>query len=95
MSRIGRERGWPGLTRAQFEAGRAPDGHLTVGTPAEAIAKILAQHKLFGHQRTLMQMRVGLMPHDAVMRSIELFGTVVAPAVRQALAETADAPRPQ
>ncbi|MGA2492775.1 MAG: LLM class flavin-dependent oxidoreductase [Roseiarcus sp.] len=85
MSRIGRERGGPGLTRAQFEAGRAPSGHLTVGTPAEAIAKILAQHAIFGHQRYLMQMRVGLMPHKAVMRSIELFGTVVAPAVRQAL----------
>ena len=91
MSRIGRERGWPGLTRAQFEAGRAPNGHLTVGTPDEAIAKILAQHAIFGHQRTLMQMRVGLMPHKAVMRSIELFGTVVAPAVRQALAEKAGA----
>jgi probable LLM family oxidoreductase len=91
MSRIGRERGWPGLTRAQFEAGRAPNGHLTVGTPEQAIAKILAQHKLFGHQRTLMQMRVGQMPHAAVMRSIELFGTVVAPAVRQALGEKAGA----
>ena len=91
MSRIGRERGWPGLTRAQFEAGRAPNGHLTVGTPEEAIAKILAQHKLFGHQRYLMQMRVGAMPHKAVMRSIELFGTVVAPAVRKALGETASA----
>ena len=87
MTRIGRERGWPGLTRAQFEAGRAPNGHLTVGTPAEAIAKILAQHAIFGHQRYLMQMRVGQMPHAAVMRSIELFGTVVAPAVRQALAQ--------
>ncbi len=86
MSRFGRERGWPGLTRAQFEDGRAPNGHLTVGTPAEAIAKILAQHAIFGHQRTLMQMRVGAMPHAAVMRSIELFGTVVAPAVRLALA---------
>jgi hypothetical protein len=95
MSRIGRERGWPGLTRTQFEAGRAPNGHLTVGTPAEAIAKILAQHKLFGHQRTLMQMRVGQTPHAAVMRSIELFGTVVAPAVRQALAEKAAASAPQ
>ena len=91
MSRIGRERGWPGLTRAQFEAGRSPNGHLTVGTPAEAIAKILAQHAIFGHQRYLMQMRVGAMPHKAVMRSIELFGTVVAPAVRKALGETASA----
>ena len=91
MSRIGRERGWPGLTRDQFEAGRAPRGHLTVGTPAAAIAKILAQHEIFGHQRYLMQMRVGLMPHKAIMRSIELLGTVVAPAVKQALADKAKA----
>jgi probable LLM family oxidoreductase len=91
MSRIGRERGWPGLTRAQFEAGRSPRGHLIVGTPAEAIAKILALHEVFGCRRYLMQMRVGQMPHPAVMRSIELFGTVVAPAVRKALAEKAAA----
>jgi probable LLM family oxidoreductase len=92
MARLGRERGWPRLTRAQFEDGRAQNGHLTVGTPEEAIAKILAQHKLFDHQRYLMQMRVGQMPHKAVMRSIELFGTVVAPAVRRALAKRANAP---
>lgn len=83
---LGRERGWPRLTRAQFENGPAPSGHLTVRTPAEAIAKILAQHAVFGHRRTLMQMRVGAMPHAAVMRSIELFGTMVAPAAPQALA---------
>ncbi len=86
MSRIGRERGWPGMTRAQFEQGRSPNGHLTVGTPEEAIAKILAQHEVFGHQRYLMQMRVGAMPHKAILRSIELLGTVVAPAVREAIA---------
>jgi len=91
MSRIGRERGWPGLTRDQFDAGRSPRGHLTVGTPAEAIEKILAQHEIFGHQRYLMQMRVGQMPHKAILRSIELFGTVVAPAVRQALVAKAKA----
>jgi probable LLM family oxidoreductase len=86
MSRIGRERGWPGMTRAQFDQGRSPSGHLTVGTPDEAIAKILAQHSIFGHQRYLMQMRVGAMPHKAILRSIELLGTVVAPAVREAIA---------
>ncbi len=86
MSRIGRERGWPGMTRAQFDQGRSSSGHLTVGTPDEAIAKILAQHAIFGHQRYLMQMRVGAMPHKAILRSIELFGTVVAPAVREAIA---------
>ena len=85
MSRIGRERGWPGMTRAQFEQGRSPSGHLTVGTPDEAITKILAQHAIFGHQRYMMQMRVGAMSHQAVLRSIELLGTVVAPAVREAI----------
>ncbi len=87
MSRLGRERGWPPFTRAPFDVGRSPRGHLMVGTPDEAIAKILAQHALFGHDRYLMQMRVGLQPHKAILRSIELFGTVVAPAVRAALAE--------
>ena len=87
MSRVGRERGWPPLTRAQFDQGRGPRGHLTLGTPAEAIAKILAQHEAFGHQRYLMQMSVGAQPQDAVLRSIELLGTVVAPAVRAELAK--------
>jgi len=87
MSRIGRERGWPALSRAQFEASRGPRGHLMVGTPDEAVAKILAQHDVFGHRRYLMQMAVGLQPQKAVLRSIELFGTVVAPAVRAALAK--------
>ena len=87
MSRIGRERGWPPLTRAQFDIGRSPRGHLTVGTPDEAIAKILAQHEAFGHDRYLMQMQVGLQPQDALLRSIELFGTVVKPAVNAALAK--------
>jgi probable LLM family oxidoreductase len=87
MSRVGRERGWPPLSRAQFDIGREPRGHLMVGTPDEAIAKILAQHAIFGHRRTLMQMAVGAQPQAAILRSIELFGTVVAPAVRAALAQ--------
>ena len=84
-SRIGRERGWPPLTRAQFDQGRGPRGHLTVGTSDEAIAKILAQHEVFGHKRHLMQMQVGVQPQDAILRSIELLGTVVAPKVRAEL----------
>jgi hypothetical protein len=47
------------------------------------IEKILFQHEIFGHDRFLAQMSVGTMPHDQVMRSIELFGSVVAPAVRE------------
>ncbi len=87
MSRIGKERGWPPLTRAQFDMGRGPRGHLMVGTPEEAIGKILAQHEVFHHDRYLMQMAVGAQPQAAILRSIELLGTVVAPAVRAALAK--------
>jgi probable LLM family oxidoreductase len=86
MSRIGRERGWPPLTRQQFEAGRSPSGHLLVGSPQQVIDKILAHHEHFGHDRFLMQMSIGPMPRRALLRSIELFATVVAPAVRKALA---------
>lgn len=85
MTAIGRERGWPPTTREHFEAGRAPRGHLAVGSPQQVIDKILRQHEALGHQRYLMQMSVGTMPHAQTMRSIELFGTTVAPAVRSAL----------
>ena len=88
MTRIGRERGWPPTTRAQFDAGRACAAHLAVGTPEQAIEKILYQHEALGHERYLMQMSVGTMPHAQTMRSIELFGTKVAPAVRKALKTT-------
>jgi len=92
MGRIGRERGWPPPTRRQFELERSPRGALLVGSPQEVIDKILFEHQLFGHQRFLMQMSVGTMPHEKIMRSIELLGTVVAPAVRRALAEGTPAP---
>jgi len=85
MSRIGRERGWPPLSRAQFDQDRGPRGHLIVGTPDEAVAEILAQHEIFRHDRYLMQMQVGHQPQDAILRSIELLGTVVAPRVRAEL----------
>jgi alkanesulfonate monooxygenase SsuD/methylene tetrahydromethanopterin reductase-like flavin-dependent oxidoreductase (luciferase family) len=58
-----------------------------VGTPDEAIAKILAQHEVFRHDRYLMQMAVGDQPQDAILRSIELLGTVVAPRVRAELSK--------
>ena len=86
MGRIGRERGWPPPTRRQFDLERSPRGSMFVGDPQQVIDKILFEHELFGHQRFLMQMTVGTMPHAKVMRSIELFGSVVAPAVRNALA---------
>jgi len=85
MSRIGRERGWPPTSRAQFEASRQLRGALFVGSPQQVVDKILFQHEHFGHDRFLMQMSIGAVPHAALMRSIELFGTEVVPAVRKAL----------
>lgn len=85
MNKIGRERGWPPMSRSDFEASTALRGANFVGTPEQVIEKILFQHRIFGHQRFLMQMTVGTLPHDRVMRSIELFATKVAPAVRAAL----------
>lgn len=84
MSRIGAERGWPPTTRAQFEALRSPRGALAIGSPQEMIDKILRQRELFHHDRHLVQMALGAVPHAKVMHAIELLGTVVAPAIRRA-----------
>lgn len=86
MSRIGRERGWPPTTRAQFDAGATPSGAYFVGDPQRVIDKILLQHEWFRHDRMGLQLSVGTLPHDKVMRAIELLGTVVKPAVNKALA---------
>ena len=86
MNRIGRERGWPPMTRAQFDASLGLRGANFVGSPGEVIDKILFQHRVFGHDRFLLQLTVGTLPHDRVLRAIELFGTEVAPAVREEVA---------
>ncbi|MEJ7683069.1 MAG: LLM class flavin-dependent oxidoreductase [Segetibacter sp.] len=83
MTRLGRERGWSGMSREQFEAMRSEQGSLLVGNPQQVIDKILYEHELFEHKRFLAQMSVGTMPHDKVMRSIELLGTKVAPVIRK------------
>jgi probable LLM family oxidoreductase len=83
MGRIGRERGWPPPTRAQFDAERSRRGALLIGSPQEVIDKILFEHELFGNTRFLVQLSVGTMPHDKLLRAIELFGTEVAPVVRR------------
>ncbi|HEY2937975.1 MAG TPA: LLM class flavin-dependent oxidoreductase [Gaiellaceae bacterium] len=82
MNRIGRERGWSPLTRPDYDAMRTLRGALFVGSPQEVIEKILFQHEIFGHERFLIQLTVGTMPHESVMRAIELLGTEVAPVVR-------------
>ncbi|HEX5631696.1 MAG TPA: LLM class flavin-dependent oxidoreductase, partial [Gemmatimonadales bacterium] len=86
MTRIGRERGWPPITRERYEAECAPRGALLVGSPQQVIDKILWEHELFGHQRMLVQLTVGPTPHREVLRAIELLGTEVAPVVRREVA---------
>lgn len=86
MSKIGKERGWPPTTREQFEYMRSPVGALLVGSPQQVIDKILYEHELFGNTRFMVQFSVGTLPHKQMMHAIELFGTVVAPAVKKALA---------
>ncbi len=86
MNRIGRERGWPPSGRPEYEALRSPRGAVAAGSPEQVAEKILFEHQLFGNTRYVGQMSVGAVKHSEVMRSIELFGTEVAPAVRAEVA---------
>jgi probable LLM family oxidoreductase len=88
MNNIGKDRGWSPLSRQQFDYSRSKTGALAVGSPQEVIDKILFEHELFGNTRFLAQMSMGTMPHQKVLKSIELFGTKVAPAVRKAVNNT-------
>jgi probable LLM family oxidoreductase len=85
MNRIGRERGWPPAGRPEYEALRSPRGALAVGDPEQVAEKLLFEHELFGHDRYIAQVSIGAVAHADVMRSIELFGTRVAPLVREEL----------
>jgi probable LLM family oxidoreductase len=93
MNRIGRERGWPPSGRPEYEALRSPRGALAAGDPEQVAEKLLFEHELFGHDRYMAQFSVGAVEHAAVLRSIELFGTRVAPIVRDEVARRA-APAP-
>ncbi|MBW4439335.1 MAG: LLM class flavin-dependent oxidoreductase [Pleurocapsa minor GSE-CHR-MK-17-07R] len=86
MNKIGRERGWAPMGRAQYDAGAGLRGANFVGTPDDVIEKILFQHEIFGHQRFTLQLTVGSLPHDKVLHAIELYGTKVAPVVRAEIA---------
>jgi alkanesulfonate monooxygenase SsuD/methylene tetrahydromethanopterin reductase-like flavin-dependent oxidoreductase (luciferase family) len=85
MTRIGRERGWPPMSREQYEEMISPHGALLVGSPQQVAEKMLYEYELFGHSRFLGQITVGTMPHEKVMKAIELFGTKVVPEVKRAL----------
>jgi probable LLM family oxidoreductase len=85
MNRVGSTRGWPPYQRQQYDTGRGPKGHLVIGDANEAIDKILQLHELFGLTRFSAHMDVGGPSHAALMKSIELYGTKIAPKVRAAL----------
>jgi probable LLM family oxidoreductase len=85
MSRIGRERGWRPGGRDEFETGASPAGAYFMGSPQQVIDKILMQHEWFNHDRFGLQLSVGTIEHAKVMKAIELFGTVVKPAIDKAL----------
>ncbi len=86
QERIGRERGWSRMTRGQFEAEAGPDGALFVGSPETVATKIVKVTKGLGLDRWDMKYSLGTLPHEKLMRSIELYGKEVAPAVREQLA---------
>jgi probable LLM family oxidoreductase len=86
MNKIGRERGWPPLTLERFRAEAGDGGALVIGDAQTVAAKIVDMHRLFGMQRFLLQISVGTMPHEQIMRAIERFGREVVPLVRSALA---------
>jgi alkanesulfonate monooxygenase SsuD/methylene tetrahydromethanopterin reductase-like flavin-dependent oxidoreductase (luciferase family) len=92
MNRVGRERGFGPTSRAEFDLKIRPDGPYLVGSPDQVVEKILHQHEIFGHQRTLVQLAIGSVGHADLMRAIELLGTEVAPAVRAELGSGLDMP---
>lgn len=91
FTKIGTERGWPPVSRAQFDALRSRHGALLVGNPQEVAEKVaLHSEALGGISRISFQMSVAGLPHAKLMRSIELLGSGVAPALRKEFAATSD-----
>lgn len=85
MNRVGGSRGWPPYQRQQYDVGRSRQGHLLIGDANETVDKILHFHNIFGLTRFSAHMDVGGPLHKDLMKSIEIFGTKVAPKVREAL----------
>jgi probable LLM family oxidoreductase len=90
FTKIGKERGWPPVTRSQFEALRRPKGALIVGDAETVAAKVLGiNESLGGIARLSFQMSVAALPHAKMMDSIRILGEQVAPGIRNALAQGA------
>lgn len=86
ISTVAKERGWPPLTRASFDAQRGPEGALLIGTADEVVEKIMRYNDVLGGiSRISFQMNAGSLPHAKLLRAIEAIGTRVAPAVRSQL----------
>lgn len=91
MDKIGKERGWPPMSRGQFDASTTLRGANVVGSPQEIIDKIMFQYEVFNHDRFLLQMSVGSIPQQKLLRSIELFATEVAPVIRKEIGSKKEA----
>ena len=85
MNRIGGERGWPPTSRSHFDAARGPLGALFVGSPARVTGQDPRNHEIFGFDRFLIQMAIGVLDHLKLMKAIEIFGTKVAPDLPRAV----------
>ena len=85
--RIGAERGWGPTTRREFDQSAGPRGSLYVGSPETVARKIAATAGTLGVSRFDLKYSAGELPHSAMLRSIELYGTEVIPRVRELLAE--------
>src|SRR5438876_3290705 len=91
VASVAKERGWPAVTRAGFEAQRTPEGALLVGNAEEVIEKIVRHSEaLGGISRLTFQMNAASLPHAKLMQAIEAIGTRVVPAVRERLAGKSD-----
>jgi probable LLM family oxidoreductase len=87
VASVAKERGWPPVTRSDFDAQRGPEGALLVGNAEEVIEKIARLGEaLGGISRLTFQMNASSLPHAKLMRAIEAVGTDVAPVVREGLA---------
>ncbi len=84
-NRIGRERGWPPMSREEFDRAAGPDGALFVGSPETVAAKVVKVMQGLSLTRFDLKYSLGTLSHLGLMKGIELYGTEVVPLVRQAL----------